>query len=61
LQEGKSIKFGIGCVERITPLQPGLGFCLISSFTARVWCPNGKVFERNGALPLCPLSGQPAG
>jgi hypothetical protein len=51
LQEGKSVKFGTGCQERIKPMEAGLGTCLITDKRARVWCPNGKVFERDGDLP----------
>lgn len=51
LQEAKSVKFGDGCQERIKPMEAGLGTCLISDKRARVWCPNGKVFERDGELP----------
>lgn len=51
LQEGQSIKFGTGCQEPIKPMEAGLGTCLITDKRARVWCPNGKVFERDGELP----------
>jgi hypothetical protein len=51
LQEGKSIKFGTGCREAIKAMETGLGTCLITDKRARVWCPNGKVFERDGELP----------
>lgn len=51
LQEGKSIRFGSGCQEPIKPMEAGLGTCLITDKRARVWCPNGKVFERDGELP----------
>jgi hypothetical protein len=51
LREGKSVKFGTGCQERIKPMEAGLGTCLIADKRARVWCPNGKVFERDGDLP----------
>lgn len=51
LQEGKSIKFGVGCQERIKAMEAGLGACLITAKRARVWCPNGKVFERDGDVP----------
>jgi len=51
LQEGKSIKFGTGCQESIKTMEAGLGTCLITDKRARVWCPNGKVFERDGELP----------
>lgn len=51
LQEAKSVKFGAGCRERIKSMELGLGTCLITDKHARVWCPNGKVFERDGELP----------
>ena len=51
LEESKSIKFGTGCQERIKPMETGLGTCLITDKRARVWCPNGKVYERDGAVP----------
>jgi hypothetical protein len=51
LEESKSIKFGTGCQERIKPMEAGLGTCLIADKRARVWCPNGKVYERDGDVP----------
>jgi hypothetical protein len=51
LEEGKSIKFGAGCQDRIKPMETGLGTCLITDKRARVWCPNGKVYERDGDVP----------
>jgi hypothetical protein len=51
LVEGKNVKFGTGCTERIKPMETGLGMCLITDRRARIWCPNGKVFERDGELP----------
>jgi hypothetical protein len=51
LEESKSIKFGIGCQERIKPMEAGLGTCLITDKRVRVWCPNGKVYERDGDVP----------
>jgi hypothetical protein len=51
LEESKSIKFGTGCQERIKAMQAGLGTCLITDKRARVWCPNGKVYERDGDVP----------
>lgn len=51
LEEAKSIKFGTGCLDRIKAMQAGLGTCLITDKRARVWCPNGKVYERDGTLP----------
>lgn len=51
LQEGQAVKFGAGCQERIKAMSPGLGACLITEKRARVWCPNGKVYERDGEVP----------
>ena len=51
LEESKSIKFGTGCQERIKAMETGLGVCLISDTRARIWCRNGKVYERSGQLP----------
>ncbi len=51
LEETKSIKFGTGCRERIKAMEAGLGTCLITEKRARVWCPNGKVYERDGDVP----------
>jgi len=55
LEESKSIKFGTGCRERVTAMEARLGVCMISPTRARIWCPNGKVFERDGALPTVSL------
>jgi hypothetical protein len=54
-QETKSVPFGTGCQERIKPMQAGLGSCLITGTRARIWCPNGKVFERDGEVPQISL------
>ena len=46
--EVKPTKFGGGCETRATTLAPKLGTCTLADNKARVWCPNGKVFERSG-------------
>lgn len=51
LQEVKAVKFGTGCVERLKATEAGLGVCMIGAARSRVWCPNHKVYERDGALP----------
>lgn len=51
LEESKSIKFGTGCQQPIKALAAGLGTCLIGDKRVRVWCPNGKVYERDGDVP----------
>jgi hypothetical protein len=54
-EERESVKFGIGCQAPIKAMQAGLGTCLIADNRARVWCPNGKVYERTGDLPQVAL------
>ena len=39
------------CSERIQSPEAGLGVCMIGEARSRVWCPNGKVYERDGILP----------
>ena len=48
VQEVKATKFGGGCEPRATTIAPKFATCLLSDNTSRVWCPNGKVFERSG-------------
>jgi hypothetical protein len=48
VQEVKPTKFGGGCESQATSLGPKLGTCVISINKSRVWCPDGKVFERAG-------------
>jgi hypothetical protein len=48
--EIKGVKFGTGCQEPIKPMAVGLGACTLSSSKIRMWCPNGKIFDRNGPL-----------
>ena len=51
LQEVGAVKFGTGCVERLKAVDAGLGACMMGATRSRVWCPNGKVYERDGILP----------
>jgi hypothetical protein len=55
LHEAKPTKFGVGCTERIKSSQTVVGACMIGEARSRVWCPNGKVYERDGSLPDMPL------
>ena len=48
---GKGIKFGVGCIGAVSTFAPRLGACVIEGSMSRIWCPNGQVFDRNGALP----------
>jgi len=47
----KGIKFGVGCVGPVSTFAARLGTCAIDGSTARIWCPNGEIFERNGEPP----------
>jgi hypothetical protein len=51
LQEMKAVRFGVGCIERPKSTDGGLGLCMTGASRSRVWCPNGKVYERDGSLP----------
>jgi hypothetical protein len=48
-QQVEPITFGGGCEKVATSYGPKLGTCMLSDNRARVWCPNGKVFERSGS------------
>lgn len=45
LQASKSVRFGIGCIEKVSVLAPKLGTCPIADAKMRIWCPNGQMFE----------------
>jgi hypothetical protein len=47
-EEIKGARFGFGCVEPIKPMAARLGACMLSSTKMRIWCPNGKTFDRDG-------------
>jgi hypothetical protein len=49
--EVKGIKFGVGCVGPVSTFAARLGTCAIDGAKSRIWCPNGKIFDRNGQLP----------
>ena len=51
LQEVKAVSFGAGCIAHLKATEGGLGACLTQATRSRVWCPNGKVYERDGILP----------
>ena len=48
VSEVKPTKLGTGCETPVTPLGTRLGTCSLNSNRARIWCPDGKVFERTG-------------
>ena len=46
---GKGLKFGEGCIGPTATLAPRFGTCLVEGSGSRVWCPNGRVFDRSGS------------
>ena len=53
----KGIRFGGGCVGPVSTFAPRLGTCLISDSRSRIWCPNGKIFDRKAsAYEIIPSS-----
>lgn len=45
--EVKSATFGEGCLEPVTKLKHAPANCPVANKQTRIWCPNGKVFDRN--------------
>jgi hypothetical protein len=63
IETKKDIKFGAGCLSALTVFGPRLGTCEIVGSKARIWCPNGEIFDRGGRPPnssitrsICSLS-----
>jgi hypothetical protein len=51
IEQVKGIKFGGGCVSPVTSYGRRFGACSIGGSKARIWCPNGQIFERVGETP----------
>jgi hypothetical protein len=52
MEEVKGIKYGIGCTGPVTTFSAQLGACTIEGSKSRIWCPSGKIFDRNiGEIP----------
>ena len=47
----KDIKFGVGCVGPVSTFAKGLGTCVVDGSKSRIWCPNGKIFDRGAEWP----------
>jgi hypothetical protein len=47
MEEIKGAKPGVGCVGPISKVAIRLDTCLVEGSKTRIWCPNGKVFDRN--------------
>jgi hypothetical protein len=41
----KGLKLGTGCVGPVSTLAPKLEACAIAGPKARIWCPNGDIFD----------------
>jgi hypothetical protein len=46
---GKGTKIGSGCVRPLVAVAPKLGTCAIAGSKTRIWCPNGQIFDDEGA------------
>ena len=40
-----TVKVGVDCIAPVSLLAPKLRTCAIAAAKARIWCPNGQVFE----------------
>ena len=49
--EKKDHIFGAGCLGPMNTFAEGLGTCIIDESRSRIWCPNGKIFDRNARWP----------
>jgi hypothetical protein len=47
--ELRSEKFGAGCIGPISTFAPRLGTCNVAGSMSRIWCPNGKMFQRKAS------------
>jgi hypothetical protein len=46
--EIKGVKPAEGCLHDVKPVTDRLVMCPIGGVRIRIWCPNGKVFDRDG-------------
>jgi len=49
--EMKGIAFGAGCLGPMSTIADGFGTCIIDEDRSRIWCPNGKIFDRDARGP----------
>jgi hypothetical protein len=52
----RPLKFGVGCAKSVASLQPGFGLCITDANKVRLWCPDGKMFERDEPAPEMSLA-----
>jgi hypothetical protein len=45
----KSTKIGGGCAGPVVSAAPKLKTCAVAGSKTRIWCPNGQIFDDEGA------------
>ena len=51
----KGLKLGTGCVGPVSTMAPNLGMCAVAGPKARIWCPNGDIFDLDEEKAPVPL------
>jgi hypothetical protein len=51
----KGLKLGTGCVGPVSTVAPKLGMCTLAGTKARIWCPNGDIFDLDEEKAPVPL------
>jgi hypothetical protein len=46
IDEMKGIKYGGGCIGPVSTFAANFGTCDVDGKKSRIWCPNGKIFDR---------------
>jgi hypothetical protein len=52
----KATKIGSGCVGPVVSLALKLRSCAIATAKTRIWCPNGQIFDDDGAKTSASLA-----
>jgi hypothetical protein len=51
----KGLKLGTGCLGPVSTVAPKLATCAIAGTKARIWCPNGDIFDLDEEKSPVPL------
>lgn len=51
----KGLKLGTGCIGPVSTVAPKLATCVIAGPKARIWCPNGDIFDLDDKSSSVPL------
>jgi hypothetical protein len=51
----KGLKLGTGCLGPVSTMAPKLGMCTVAGTKARIWCPNGDIFDLDEEKAPVPL------